>query len=380
MSWSLLFKNVDVANGGVVNVNRDVLVVDGRIARNDQASSHEDSNVLVIHGPGLLAPGFVDSHVHGRDGLDVMCPGDLGPLSRGLLKQGVTGFLPTMISASPADMMKALHEAHGDPAGAKILGVHMEGPFLSPEQPGMFDPVRFSGFDMGLWTKLCTASAVPIRLMTVAAERLTPKDVGELVGTGLILSLGHTDASYSTASDMFGQGVTRVTHAYNAMRGFHHRDPGAVGALLDHGEIDAEMVLDGLHIDAPSARILLATRTQGRIVLVSDCVPPGGRPPGAYEWAGRSLWVDDDSVRLESGQLAGSAGTMDAAMRRAVDWLGVSVAQAIQMASTNARLSVGLAAQDICVGSPADLVLLDGELNPSMTLIDGVIRWRRDEP
>ncbi len=90
--------------------------------------------------------------------------------------------------------------------------------------------------------------------------------------------------------------------------------------------------------------------------------------------------MDDDSVRLESGQLAGSAGTMDAAMRRAVDWLGVSIAQAIQMASTNARLSVGLAAQDICVGSPADLVLLDGELNPSMTLIDGVIRWRRDEP
>ena len=90
--------------------------------------------------------------------------------------------------------------------------------------------------------------------------------------------------------------------------------------------------------------------------------------------------MDDESVRLESGQLAGSAGTMDAAMRRAMDWFGVSVAQAIQMASTNARLSVGLAAQDICVGSPADLVLLDGDLNPSMTLIDGVVRWRRDEP
>ena len=241
MSRSLLFKNVDVANGGVVNVNRDVLVVDGRIARNDQATSQEDSNVLVVHGPGLLAPGFVDTHVHGHDGLDVMCPGDLGPLSRGLLQQGVTGFLPTMISASPADMMKALHGAHGDPAGAKILGVHMEGPFLSPEQPGMFDPVNFSRFDMGLWTKLCTVSAVPIRLMTVAAERLDPKDLGELVGTGLILSLGHTDASYSTASGVFGQGVTRVTHAYNAMRGVHHRDPGAVGALLDHGEIDAEI-------------------------------------------------------------------------------------------------------------------------------------------
>lgn len=380
MNRSLLLKNVDIANDGVVNVSRDVLVLDGRIAATDRLSVGVPPDIPVVEGPGLLAPGFVDTHIHGRQGLDAMSPGDLEPLSRSLLPQGVTGFLPTIISATRDEMRAALREAHGDPAGAQVLGFHMEGPFLSPEQPGMFDPLKFCEFDMSLWHELCAVSAVPIRLMTVAAERLKLRELRDLVSTGIVLSLGHTDAPYSTASQIFAHGVKRVTHAYNAMRGFHHRDPGVVGALLDHGEIDAEIILDGLHIDAPAARILAATRTTGRLVLVSDSVPPGGRSPGAYEWAGHHLQVDNESVRLESGQLAGSAGTMDSGMRRAVDWLGVPVATAIQMASTNARRSVGLDPQEIRVGDPADLVLLDSELNPSATIIDGVVRWRRDEP
>jgi N-acetylglucosamine-6-phosphate deacetylase len=388
MKRALFFKNVDVANDGVVMVNRDVLILGDRIARNDPTppplkmplSYGVPSDVPVVHGPGLLAPGFVDTHIHGRQGFDVMCPGDLEPLSRSLPQQGVTGFLPTMVAAPRDEMKTALREARGHPGGAKVLGIHMEGPFLSPAQPGMFDPVKFCEFDVSLWQELCVASAVPIRLMTVAAERLELRELRELISTGIVLSLGHTDASYRAASEIFAHGVKRVTHAYNAMRGFHHRAPGVVGALLDHGEIDAEIILDGLHIDAPSARILSATRTAGRLVLVSDSVPPVGRSPGVYEWAGRHLQVDDDSLRLESGQLAGSTGTMDAAMRRAVEWLEVSVAKAVQMATTNARRSVGLAPQEVRVGDPADLVLMDSELKPSMTIIDGVICWRRDEP
>ena len=163
-----------------------------------------------------------------------------------------------------------------------MLGIHAEGPFLSPDQPGMFPPDAFRDYDRALWRDMQAAAASPIRLMTVAAERLTLAQIDELRADAVTLSLGHTNATYEQARAAFDAGITRVTHAYNAMPGFHHRAPGAAGALLDRGDIDAELILDGLHVARAPARILAATRTTGRIVLVSDSVPPAACPPGDY--------------------------------------------------------------------------------------------------
>jgi len=306
-----------------------------------------------------------------------MRPGAVAPLSLELLAQGVTGFLPTVVAVPPDDLLAALSSVQGDPSGARVLGIHAEGPFLSPDQPGMFPPGAFLPYSRALWRDMHTAAASPIRLMTVAAERLAPSEVDELQADGVTLSLGHTNATYEQASAAFDAGITRVTHAYNAMPGFHHRAPGAVGALLDRGDLDAELILDGIHVAGAAARILAATRTSGRIVLVSDSVPPAACPPGEYTWAGRRLRVDRDSVRLTSGRLAGSALTLDAAVRRAVDWLGVDPAAALYMASEAPRASIGLHPGGLRTHAAADLVLLDQHLHPRMTLVGGAIRWRR---
>ncbi len=359
---------------------RHVLVANGRVTAVSATPIQVPSVALVVDGPGVLTLGFVDTHIHGHSGLDVMRPGDVAPLSLELLSQGVTGFLPTIVAAPPNELAAALSAASGDPRGARVLGIHAEGPFLSPDQPGMFPPDAFHDYDRALWHDMQTTAAAPIRLMTVAAERLTPAQIHELRADGVTLSLGHTDASYEEALAAFDAGVTRVTHAYNAMRGFHHRAPGAVGALLDRGDVNAELILDGLHVACAPARILAATRTTGRIVLVSDSVPPAGCPPGDYPWAGRRLRVDSDSIRLPTGRLAGSALTLDAAVRRSVDWLDISPAAALHMASEAPRASIGLDPGGLRAGVAADLVLLDPHLHPRMTLVAGVVRWRRMRP
>lgn len=357
---------------------RHVLVANGTITTVSPTPIESPPGALIVDGPGVLAPGFVDTHVHGRLGFDVMRPGDIASLSLELLAQGVTGFLPTVVASPPDELLAALSTACGDPRGARVLGIHAEGPFLSPDQPGMFPPDAFRDYDPAFWRDMATAASVPIRLMTVAAERLAPMRIDELRADDVALSLGHTDATYTQASAAFAAGVTRVTHAYNAMRGFHHRAPGAVGALLDRGDLDAELILDGLHVAAAPARILAATRSSGNIVLVSDSVPPAGRPPGDYRWAGRRLRVDGNSIRLPTGRLAGSALTLDAAVRRAVAWLGTPPAAALHMASEAPRASIGLDSAGAQTGAAADLVLLDPSLHPRMTLVGGVVRWRRN--
>jgi len=374
------FRYVDVACGGRMHPRRHVLVANGVVTAVSASPIDTPSGALVVDGPGVLSRGFVDTHIHGRRGFDAMRPGDVGPLSLELLSQGVTDFLPTVVSAPPNELAAALSAVSGDPRGARVLGIHAEGPFLSPDQPGMFPPKTFRDYDRALWRDMQAAAAAPIRLLTVAAERLTPAGIDELRADGVTLSLGHTDASYDQAIAAFDAGVPRVTHAYNAMRGFHHRAPGAVGALLDRGDIEAELILDGLHVARAPARILAATRTTGRIVLVSDSVPPAGCPPGDYLWAGRRLHVEGNSIRLPTGRLAGSALTLDAAVRRAVDWLGQPPAAALYMASEAPRASIGLDPGGLQTGAPADLVLLDPHLRPRMTLVNGIVRWRWSGP
>ena len=377
MSLPIHFRHVDLACGGRMLPDRHVLVSNGVVTAVSANPIEAPSGALAVDGPGVLARGFVDTHIHGRRGIDVMRPGDVARLSHDLLAQGVTGFLPTVVAAAPNDLLAALASVEGDPHGARVLGVHAEGPFLSPDQPGMFPPDAFLDYDPALWKDMQATACSPIRLMTVAAERLTPAQTDELRADGVTLSLGHTRASYDQALAAFDAGVTRVTHAYNAMPGFHHRAPGAVGALLDRGDVDAELILDGLHVARAPARILAATRTSGRIGLVSDSVPPAGCPPGDYAWAGRRLRVDEDSIRLTTGRLAGSALTLDAAVRRAVDWLDVSPAVALSMASEAPRASIGLDPGGLRTGAAADLVLLDPSLHPRITIVEGVVRWRR---
>ena len=265
----------------------------------------------------------------------------------------------------------------GDPRGARVLGIHAEGPFLSPDQPGMFPPDAFRDYDRALWRDMQAAAASPIRLMTVAAERLTPAQLDELRADGVTLSLGHTNATLDQALAAFDSGVpasptpstpcaastTARRRRRRAARPRRHRrrtDPGRPPRRPRSRPHPRR------HPHHRPNRPRLRQR------------PPGRCPPGDYLWAGRRLRADAESVRLTTGRLAGSALTLDAAVRRAVDWLGRSPAAALHMASEAPRASVGLDPGGLRPGAAADLVLLDPHLHPRLTIVGGAVRWRRN--
>ena len=188
MRKPILFRCVDVVSDGVSRPNQHVLVLDGLVTEiGDRVRDFPDS-ATIVDGPGILSSGLVDTHIHGTNGFDVMRPGDVAPMSIELLAQGITGFLPTVVPCEPEVLLMALGGVRGDPVGARVLGVHAEGPFLSPAQPGMFNPAHFKAYDVSLWEEMVRRSAAPIILMTVAAEELHKRHIQTFKIQGLFLA------------------------------------------------------------------------------------------------------------------------------------------------------------------------------------------------
>ena len=380
MSRPVLFRDVTVYSGGQELPRQWVLVANGQIREVAPGPVAAPDGALEIRGSFRLAPGYVDTHIHGYAGHDVMRPGDVPGLARAVNQCGVTAIMPTTVASSPDLLHACLASIDLGPTdGARVLGIHAEGPYISPQQPGMLAGEEFARFESAAWRALQGAARGAIRLMTVAPERLRPEQLALLQDNGVTLSLGHSDATFSQVEAAIASGVRRCTHAFNAMRGFHHREPGMVGAMLSHGELDCELILDGHHVSPPAARLLLDTRTSGRVCLISDAVPPAGLGDGTYRWLDYRLNVADGQSRVSAGNLAGSLLTLDQAVRNAVELLGLSPPRAVQLASEFALRSIGVSeGGTVSPGAPADLVLLDNALQPQMTVVAGRVVWRRE--
>ena len=330
---------------------------------------------------GLLCPGFIDLQINGAFGVDIgPDPDAIRTLVDKLPVTGVTSFLPTLISSPPEryeEFFAALEEGAAD-EGARVLGAHLEGPFLAPERKGAHDPANLRSVDLSLLRELLSSGKV--KLMTLAPE--LPKSlegIELLLEEGAVASAGHTEATYEEVMRAADAGLRLGTHLYNAMRPLAHREPGTVGALLTHDRIRTGIIADGVHVHEAAIRLAYRAKGSEGLILVTDAMEAAGMPQGDYELGGRKVRLEDSAVRLPDGTLAGSTLTMDEAVRNTVRFLGVSLAQAVRMAAETPAAALNLDGKGkIAVGCDADLVLLDEEGTVLETIVSGERVYERE--
>lgn len=371
--------------------NGVVLVRDSQIISIGEISNVEiPATFKVIDARGLIvAPGFIDAQTHGGNSYDYMTasPDQVGSMLLWLASTGVTAVLPTLSTSSQEDLLvkvKALDEIRKtNPPGAEIIGIHLEGPYISlkkrgaqPEQP--IRPPSISEIEA-----IISASSQSIKLVTLAPELPGAIELIRFLSSqGVIASIGHSDATYEQVEQAEKVGLRRAAHLFNGMSEFNHRSPGAVGAVLTNDNIYAEIILDGHHVHPAAARLALRSKGLHRLVLVTDASQAAGLGDGVYIRPGnRKVIVENGAVRLESGALAGSALTMSQAVANAAKFLGIPLADAIAMASAIAAESLGL--QDsrgsLAPGKLADLVIMDENVQILMTIARGRIAFQQGQ-
>lgn len=389
-------KVICLMNGTILTEQGDlpygsVLVEEGRMTQVGPVSKViPPPGAELIDAEGLfVAPGFLDMHIHGSAGHDFMQASmpEVFQTLRWLSSRGVTSCLPSIMAASPETLLERVSFFSGlrgqRHPGAQMLGLHLEGPFLNPLRPGAQPVQGIRPIDVSEMDRLLAASAGAIRLVTLAPELPGAVDlVRRLTEQGVHTSVGHSDATYAEVARAVEAGLDHVTHCYNAMREFHHREPGVVGAALALPGVAVELILDGVHVAPAAASILLRCKGLDRVILVSDAVAPSGCAPGRYHTLdGRDLVSDGRSVRLPSGQLAGSVLSLDQAVHNACNLLGLSVGEAVQLASLNPARALGVAATkgSLAPGKDADLVLLDRSLEVQLTMVQGEVVFTKSQ-
>lgn len=336
----------------------------------------DDVKFIDLQG-ACIAPGFIDTHIHGIEGhgTDDQSPDSILKMSESLTKYGVTSFIPTLYSA-PRDKMikdiKSITAAMGKEKGAKILGIHLEGPFISPERLGVQTPDSLSPVDLKLMQELWDAAEGKIINMTVAPELKGMRELSlYCIGKGIVLQAGHTNATYEQMVEGMQVRILHVTHLFNAMSRMHHRDPNAVGAVFIHPEMSCEIIADGIHINPNLIKFLLRCKPIDKLVLVTDSLKPTKQTEHPLMANGEEVYLDKCFYRKSDDVIAGSALTMSDGVRNLVSF-GISLDQAVQMASTNPanimrQEHLGL----IAPGYDADLVVLDQNLTPVYTIVKG---------
>jgi N-acetylglucosamine-6-phosphate deacetylase len=333
-----------------------------------------------VHEAAYVSPGFIDLQVNGGFGVEVGDDAeDLRHLAEQLPATGVTAFLPTMVSSPLEAYGHAERAFRAEPPvhGALPLGLHFEGPFLSPRRSGAHRPAAIENAPDALFESWLVSPYV--RLVTLAPETEGAlARVRRLRERGIVVSLGHTDATYEQFVRGVDAGATLVTHVYSAMSGFQHRAPGAVGAALTDDRVTVGLIADGIHCHP--AAVALAVRAKGaeRVALVTDAIAGAGMGPGIYTLDGQEIHVDESAARLPDGTLAGSVLHLDQAVRNVVAWTGLDVAAACRMASTVPARVLGLENKGrLAPGCDADLALFDEQLGLQATFREGRCLYRR---
>ena len=325
-------------------------------------------------GRGVAVPGFVDLQVNGFGGVDFLdaSSADYRVAGAALLETGVTAFLPTLITSPEEELLAALREIPREEARPRILGVHLEGPFLSPARLGAHAAAARRDPDLALLDRLLDAGDV--RLMTLAPELPGAAElIDRLVARGVAVSLGHTDATSSQAHAAFDRGARGVTHLFNAMRPFLHRDPGVIGAGLARTDVVVSVIVDGIHL-SPEA-VLLAYNVAGeRLALISDAITGAGLSDGAFSFGRLDIEVSEGAVRGPDGVLAGSVLTMIEAVRN-LHALGVPLERAVGAATSTPAGFLGEARlARLAPGLPADIVVLNDGIEIERVLVAGDTR------
>lgn len=374
-----VLRNARILAGDEFRDDLAVVIEDGRITAlvSDAAPQLGTADEQVDLGGGWLLPGFIDAQVNGGGGVLFNNTPDvesLRTLARAHRRFGTTGLLPTLIS-DDVQVMRAAIDATRDAIAQGVpgvLGIHLEGPYIAPARKGTHDANKFRVPDAEEIT-LAASLDNGVTLLTLAPERVPLDSIRALVERGVIVAAGHTAASYEEARAGLDAGIRGFTHLYNAMSPLTGREPGAVGAALEDRDSWIGVIADGVHVHPASLRVALAAKPRGKVMLVTDAMPPVGADSPSYELYGEVITAVDGVVRNAAGSLAGSALDMATAVRNAVHLLGLPLDEAARMASRYPAqfLNVDDRLGEIAEGYQADLVLLDDALQVRSTWIAG---------
>lgn len=377
---------------------RTLVIEDGRIADLiDRPGVAAPSDVRVDLTGHFIAPGFVDVHVHGVAGHDVLDgAAALAQVAARLPQYGVTAFCPTSVACPPDQLAAFLaavgaHRAARRPVDARVLGAHLESNFINPAFAGAqpmtclrlppdaraASPAGDGAFSASDILSVVMAHRPDVGIFTMAPELPGGQDLTRhLVGAGLRVSIGHTGATFEQADDAIAAGVCHATHLFNRMPAMTHREPGAAGAVLASDAVAAELIPDGHHVHRAVLRMAIAAKGVSRVMAITDGTAGSGLPAGSRtQLGGRAITVGD-VARLDDGTWAGSVATMDGAFRYLVGRCGIDICDAAQLCATTPARELGLAGHGvIAIGAAADLVVLDARLGVSHTWIGGVLAW-----
>jgi N-acetylglucosamine-6-phosphate deacetylase len=365
-----------------------VLIEHGRIvditSRSERAIPPQARHVDL---PGaVLAPGFVDIHIHGAAGHDVMQADvtGLSAIATLLAKHGVTSYFPTTVTASDDVTLGALDAlanaidgaaADVNSAGARPLGIHLEGPFLSHARRGVHPPAELQQPTLARFDGFWQAARGHIKMMTIAPELPGAVEViAEASRRGVCVSLGHSDADFAATLRGIEAGGRHATHTFNAMRPLGHRDPGILGAVLTDTRVSADIIADGIHLDPAVVRLFLQLKGAEQSVLITDGMAATGMPDGRYRLGPLEVEVKDGRC-LSNGSLAGSVLTMDRAVRNVMTFAGWSLANAVRIATLNPAQAAGINDQAgrLVPGAPADILVLSPTGEVLQTILGGRI-------
>ncbi len=374
-----VLRNARILAGDEFRDDLAVVIEDGVITAlvSDAAPQLGSADEQVDLGGGWLLPGFIDAQVNGGGGVlfnntpDVQ---SLRTLAAAHRRFGTTGLLPTLIS-DDVEVMRTAIAATREAIETKVpgvLGIHLEGPYIAPARKGTHNPEKFRVPDAD---EIALAASLDngVTLLTLAPERVPLDSVRALVERGVIVAAGHTAATYEEARAGLDAGIRGFTHLYNAMSPLTGREPGAVGAALEDRDSWVGIIADGVHVHPASLRVALAAKPRGKVMLVTDAMPPVGADDPSYELYGEVITAVDGVVRNAAGSLAGSALDMATAVRNAVQQLGLPLEEAARMAARYPAQFLNLDDRlgEIAEGYQADLVLLDDALQVRATWIAG---------
>lgn len=366
---------------------------DGRIATltTDGAAAGLPHNAATLDATGCrILPGLIDLHVHGAMDCDTMDadPAALARMARFFAHHGVTAFLPTTMTADRAATLAAVQAVAaasptpGDqphPNGAAILGVHLEGPFISPQFPGAQPAAAIRPPDLDEFAAYCAAG--PVRMITLAPEVPGAHAlIQAALARRIIAVAGHTAATYDECEAAIAAGIRQATHTYNAMTGLHHRNPGTLGSVLTNDAVYAQLIADTIHVHPAAMQVLARCKGLARTILITDAMRAAGLPPGDYELGGQPVHVQNNECRLPDGTLAGSVLTLERGVAHFAAATGLSTAHAWQAGAATPAAALGVSAQrgDLTPGKRADLVLLDGSDEVMATVIGGRVVYLRE--
>lgn len=334
----------------------------------------------ILDGENLyLSPGFIDIHIHGAYGCDTMdatCE-SLKKISQAILKHGVTSFLPTTMTCSKEDIRNAIKNVYlvmkEKSTVNNILGVHLEGPFINKNKIGAQNPNYLLEPSIDNFKDIAEDYEEIIKIVTLAPEIEDAQNLIQyLHKKNIVVSIGHTDAKYEEAMEGIKNGVSHATHLFNAMTPFNHRDPGAVGAILN-SNITAECILDGIHIHYASLDIALKIKSSDKIILITDAMSACCMKDGKYSLGGQEVIVKDSAARLNNGVLAGSVLTLDKAVRNVKNNLNIPLYEIIKLLTINPSKVCGTDSTKgiIKENYDADLILFDEDINIKHVFVNG---------